>query len=77
MIEEIEHVPITYLRYIGDGLYEVRVKVGTNIYRIIAFFDDDKPVLTINGFQKKSKKTPKSEINRAKKIREEYEQEKP
>ena len=42
----------------------------------MAFFDDDNLVLTINGFQKKTQKTPKTEITRAKKIREEYEQEK-
>ena len=42
----------------------------------MSFFDDDKLVITINGFQKKTQKTPKSEIARAKKIREEYEKEK-
>jgi len=76
LIEEIEYVPVTYLKHIEDGIYEVRVKIGSNIYRIMAFFDDQKLVLTINGFQKKTQKTPKSEIARAKKIREEYEQEK-
>ena len=76
LIEEIENVPITYLKHLEDGIYEVRVKLGSNIYRIMAFFDDDKLVLTINGFQKKTQKTPKFEIVRAKKIREDYEQEK-
>ena len=76
LIEEIENVPITYLKHIEDGIYEVRVKLGSNIYRIMAFFDDDKLVLTINGFQKKTQKTPKTKITRAKKIREEYEKEK-
>jgi len=42
----------------------------------MAFFDNENLVLTINGFQKKTQKTPKSEILKAKKIRKEYEKEK-
>jgi len=68
LIEEIEIVPTTYLKHIEDGIYDVRVKSASNIYRIMAFFDDNKLVLTINGFQKKTQKTPKSEILRAKKL---------
>jgi phage-related protein len=76
LIEEIEIIPTTYLKHVEDGIYEVRVKLGSNIYRVMAFFDDNKLVLTINGFQKKTQKTPKSDITRAKKIRQEYEKEK-
>lgn len=43
----------------------------------MSFFDNDKLVIIISGFQKKTRKTPKSEITRAKKIRDEYEKEKP
>ena len=77
LIEEIEIVPTKYLKHVEDGIYEVRVKLGSNIYRVMAFFDEEKLVLTINGFQKKTQKTPKSVITKAKKIRYEYEQEKP
>jgi phage-related protein len=76
LIEEIEIVPTNYLKHLEDGIYEVRVKLGSNIYRVMSFFDEDKLVITINGFQKKTQKTPKSEILRAKKIRIEYEKEK-
>lgn len=76
LIEEIEHVPVTYLKHLEDGIFEIRVKLRSNIYRLMAFFDDDKLVLTINGFQKKTQKTPRSEILKAKKIRSEYEKEK-
>jgi phage-related protein len=76
LIEEIEVVPTTYLKHIEDGIYEVRVKFGSNIYRVMSFFDDDKLVITINRFQKKTQKTSKSVITRAKKIRKEYEKEK-
>jgi phage-related protein len=54
------------------GLYEVRVEVGNNIYRIFSFFDKGNLVVLSNGFQKKSQKTPKQEIEKALKIMEEY-----
>lgn len=41
LIEDIEHVPSTYLKHIEDGIYEVRVKIGSNTYRIMSFFDDN------------------------------------
>jgi phage-related protein len=59
-----------------DGLYEIRVKQGSDIFRIFCFFDEGKLIVLANGFQKKSQKTPKSEIEKALKIKKEYEQEK-
>lgn len=56
LIEEIEKVPTKYLKHIEDGIYEVRVKLGSNIFRVMAFFDEDKLVLTINGFKRKLKR---------------------
>lgn len=78
LIEEIKHVPEPYLKHIKgtDGLYEVRIQTGNNIYRVFCIFDQDKLVVLMNGFQKKSQKTPKNEIEKALKIRYEYEQEK-
>lgn len=76
LIEDIKLVPTTYLKHIEDGIYEIRVKSGSNIYRVFAFFDKEKLVVAINGFQKKSQKTPRAEIDKAKKIRISYEQEK-
>ncbi len=58
------------------GLYEIRVEVGSNIYRIFSFFDKGNQVVLGNAFQKKTQKTPKSEIERANKIMEEYHHEK-
>lgn len=54
------------------GLYEVRVEVGSNIYRIFSFFDKGNLVVLGNGFKKKTQKTPKQEIDKALKIMEEY-----
>ena len=78
LIEELPRVPETYLKHIENtvGLYEIRVKIGSDIFRIFCFFDDGKLVVLANGFQKKSQKTPKSEIEKALKIKKEYEQEK-
>ncbi len=78
LIEEIERIPETYLKHIEstNGLYEIRIKFGKNIFRIFCFFDHGKLIILINGFQKKTQKTPKKEINRALKIMEEYKNEK-
>ena len=54
------------------GLYEARIQLATNIWRVFCFFDNDKLVILMNGFQKKTEKTPKSEIDKAKKIMAEY-----
>ncbi|MEP0366708.1 MAG: type II toxin-antitoxin system RelE/ParE family toxin [Cyclobacteriaceae bacterium] len=76
LIEEIRNVPETYLKHIKgtDGLYEVRVQSGSNIFRIFCFLDHGQLVVLMNGFQKKTQKTPKTEIERAMKIKKEYEQ---
>tara|TARA_R110001592_G_scaffold100281_2_gene284684 strand:+ start:263 stop:604 length:342 start_codon:yes stop_codon:yes gene_type:complete len=77
LIEEVQTVPETYLKHLKgtQGLYEVRVQSGSNIYRVFCFFDEGKIVVIMNGFQKKSQKTPKGEIEKALKIKKEYEQE--
>jgi phage-related protein len=78
LIETIEQVPEDYLKHLSgtDGLYEIRVQQGSDIYRIFCFFDEGKLVVLANGFQKKTQKTPKSEIDKAIKIKSEYEKEK-
>ena len=54
------------------GLYEIRAEVGSNIFRAFAFFDEGQLIIVANGFQKKTQKTPKIEIELAKKIKKEY-----
>lgn len=57
---------------LGDGLFELRTKFSTDINRsIYFFFEGDKAVIT-NGFIKKTNKTPKNEIDLAKRYRKEY-----
>jgi len=59
-----------------NGLFEVRVQFGNNIFRIFCFFDGVKFVILLTGFQKKTQKTPREEINRAVRLMEEYYEEK-
>lgn len=77
LIEQLEKIPETYLKHIEgtDGLYEIRVQSGSDIFRIFCFFDKGRLVVLANGFQKKSQKTPVKEIEKALKIKLEYENE--
>lgn len=77
LIETIQQVPEDYLKHLEgtEGLYEIRVQLGSDIFRIFCFFVEKKLIVLANGFQKKSQKTPKSEIEKALKIKKEYEKE--
>ncbi len=74
VIEEIDRIPEIYLKHLKNttGLYEIRVQVGNNIFRIFCFFDLDNIVVVGHGFQKKTQKTPKLQIERAEQIKKEY-----
>ncbi len=74
LISEIERVPEKYFSHITDssGLFEIRVEVGSNIYRVFSFFDEGKLVVLVNGFIKKTQRTPKSEIELAEKLKKQY-----
>ena len=74
LIESIERVPSKYLEHLTgtEGLYEIRVSHGSNIYRIFCFFDEGRLVIAISGFQKKTQRTPRNQIRRAERIRKEY-----
>lgn len=78
LVEDLQRVPETYLKYIENtnGLYEIRVQVGGDIFRIFCFFDRGQLVVLANGFQKKTQRTPTKEIEIALKIKAEYESEK-
>lgn len=75
LIETLPVIPSEYLKHLEgtDGLYEIRVQSGSDIFRIFCFFDQGKLVVLANGFQKKSQKTPRSEIDKALKIKKDYE----
>ncbi|MCC5927012.1 MAG: type II toxin-antitoxin system RelE/ParE family toxin [Bacteroidetes bacterium] len=74
LIKQVEKVPEKFLKHIEgtDGLFEVRVEYQSNIFRIFCCFDEGRLVVLFNGFQKKTQKTPKKEIQRAEKLMKAY-----
>lgn len=73
-IETLERIPSNYLKHLEgtNGLYEARVQLASNIWRVFCFFDKGKLVILLNGFQKKTQKTPKKEIDKAIQLMKEY-----
>ena len=78
VIRTVDKVPRKFLDHMEgtDGIYEIRIEYGSNIYRVFCYFDKGNLVVLFNGFQKKTQKTPKKEIEKAIKIKNEYESEK-
>ena len=72
LLETEDRLPIKFIKYLRDGLYELRMEYNGNIYRVFFIFDEDRIVVLFNGFQKKTQKTPENEIERALKIMEAY-----
>lgn len=65
-IETLERVPSNYLKFLvgTDGLYEARIQLGSNIWRVFCFFDDDKLVILLNGFQNKNRKLQETRLKK-------------
>ena len=61
-----------YSKHLTDGIFELRAKVGSDISRVLYFFVIGRRIVLTNGFIKKTQKTPKSEIELAKKYRNEF-----
>ena len=78
LISELERIPEVYFKHLenSDGIYEIRVQSGNNIFRIFCFFDDGNVIVIEHGFQKKTQKTPDNEIRKAEKIKKTYYEEK-
>ncbi len=61
-----------YSKSLGDGIFELRSKVGSDISRILYFFVVGRRIILTNGFVKKTQKTPARELERAKRCRAEF-----
>lgn len=74
VISTVERVPEKFLKHLEgtEGLYEIRVAAGSDIYRIFCCFDKGNLVVLFNGFQKKTQKTPKQELALALKLKKDY-----
>jgi len=74
LIRDLDQIPKKYFKQLTNnkGLFEIRIEYEGNIYRIFSFFDSGNLVILGNAFQKKSQKTPRSEIKKAIKIKKEH-----
>ena len=74
LIEELEQVPTTYLKKLTntDEIWEIRIQQSNNIFRLLGFFSKGQFIVLTNGFQKKTQKTPKSEISLAENRKADY-----
>lgn len=76
LLKTQDRLPSKFVKPIRDGLFELRIEWQSNIYRIFFCFDEGQLVVLFNCFQKKTQKTPTKEINKALKLKAEYEEEK-
>lgn len=72
MLKMQERLSEKFVKFIREGIYELRANHNGNIYRAFFIFDEGNVVMLFNGFQKKTQKTPESEINKAIQIKKEY-----
>lgn len=72
MLKTQERLSTNFVKFIRDGLFELRARHNGNIYRAFFIFDEGNIVMLFNGFQKKTQKTPSSEIDKALKLKDEY-----
>ncbi len=74
LLRTLKIIPDKFLKKLSntDGLWEIRVSAGNGIFRIFCFFDKGNIIILLSGFQKKTQKTPKREIKRAEKLKNEY-----
>jgi phage-related protein len=77
-IETLERIPTSYLKNLvgTKGLYEARIRLGTDIWRVFCFFDQGRVVILLSGFVKKTQKTPRNEIDKALNLMMDYYNEK-
>ena len=72
VVKSVDVIPKRFFKHLDDGLFEIRVEFESNIYRIFCFFDTGHLVVLLNAFQKKTQKTPKQELELAKKLKKQY-----
>lgn len=73
LIEDLDRIPSHYFCKLAgtDDLWEFRIKWESNIFRVLAFFDGAKVILT-HGFAKKTQKTSVREIEKAEQYKKDY-----
>lgn len=41
IVMSMERIPTKFFKHLEDGIYEIRIEVGSNIYWVFTFFDDN------------------------------------
>ena len=74
LVATLEKIPEKYFKHLtnSSGIYEIRVEVVSDIFRVFCFFDKGNLIVLVNGFQKKSQKTPKKELTLAENLKQKY-----
>lgn len=72
LLKQMDRLSAKFVKYLREGIYELRTEYRGNIYRVFFIFDEGNIVVLFNGFQKKSQKTPENEIEKAIKIKRMY-----
>jgi phage-related protein len=74
LLEDLDNIPSLYFKKLAgtDGIWECRIKYGSNIYRIFCFMLKDSNVVLTHGFIKKTQRTPKNEIEKAEKYKNDF-----
>ena len=74
IVRTVDKIPKKYFDHLKGtkGLFEIRIEIESNIFRILCCFDEGNLVVLFNAFQKKSQKTPTGEIELAAKLQKEY-----
>lgn len=72
LLKTERRLSVKFVKLIRDGVYELRIEMDGNIFRVFFIFDNGNIVVLFNGFQKKGQKTPQNEIEKAIKIKEAY-----
>lgn len=74
LIEDLEKIPAQYFKKLvnTDDLWEVRILIGNNAFRLLGFMEGDRMVILNHAFQKKTQKTPRKEIKIAEMRKKDY-----
>ena len=74
IVRQVERVSKKFFDHLEgtDGIYEIRIEIESNIFRIFCCFDEGNIVVLFNAFQKKTQKTPRIEIEKAERLKQEY-----
>ncbi len=72
LLKQDEKIPLRYIKYIEQGVLELRISHCGNEFRVFFMYDGEDIIVLFNSFHKKTQKTPRKEIEKALKLKREY-----